>query len=147
MEKQCCHRSRWKTGIGPFFGRFLISLIFILAGVGKALDFKGAVDSLASTGIPGASVWIFIALVMELVGGILLLLGWFTPFAVYVLMIFLLPVTFIFHGFWNYPDAERALQLSIFLRNLTIYGGLLLLLSFGPGRWSIDATRCTRPRE
>lgn len=81
---------------------------------------------------------------MELVGGILLILGWYTHLAVYILMIFLLPTTLIFHGFWNYVGVDAALQFSIFLKNLVIYGALLLLLSYAPGRWSLDARRCRK---
>ena len=117
----------------------MISLIFILGGLGKILDFGGARDALRMLGIQGAGFYIFIALLMELVGGILLLLGWRNRLAIYILMIFLLPTTLIFHGFWNYSGNEMALQFSIFLKNLVIYGALLLLLSYGPGCWSLDA--------
>jgi len=137
----CCGEYKCPHGAAPFFGRFLISLIFILAGIGKIIDFQGAVDTLRSVGIHGAETYIFIGLLMELSGGILLLLGWYTRLAVCILMIFLLPTTLIFHGFWNYSGPEMALQLSIFLKNLTIYGGLLAYFSYGPGRWSLDACR------
>ncbi len=137
----CCHEPRCTHGAAPFFGRLLISLIFILAGVGKIVAFEEAANSLRSFGISGAEIFIAIGLVMELVGGILLLLGWFTRTAIWILMIFLLPTTLLFHGFWNYSGQEMALQLSIFLKNLTIYGGLLAFYSFGPGRWSLDACR------
>lgn len=141
MEGRCCGETHCSHGALPFLGRFLISLIFILAGLGKIFDFQGAVETMRSIDIGGAEVFIFIGLVMELLGGILLLLGWFTRFAIIVLMIFLLPTTLLFHGFWNYTGSEMALQLSIFLKNLTIYGGLLAFFSYGPGRWSVDACR------
>ena len=138
-ESRCCGEYTCPHGALPFFGRLLISLIFILAGLGKIIDFQGAVDTLSSVGIGGTSIFIFIALLMELIGGILLLIGWFTRIAIWLLMIFLLPTTLIFHGFWNYTGPEMALQLSIFLKNLTIYGGLFAFYSYGPGRWSLDA--------
>lgn len=141
MSTLCCGNAKCTHGPGPFFGRLLISLIFIIAGIGKIFDFQGASDALRSAGIHGAEAFIFIGLLMELVGGILLLLGWFTCLGVILLMIFLFPTTFIFHAFWTYEGAEMALQFSDFLKNLAIYGGLLLLLSYGPGRWSVDATR------
>ena len=145
MDWKCCGEYSCPHGVLPFLGRFLISLIFILAGIGKIVDFQGAVEALKSVGIGAPSFFIFVGLLMELIGGILLLLGWFTRFAIVVLMIFLLPTTLIFHGFWNYTGTEMGLQLSIFLKNLTIYGGLLAFFSYGPGRWSIDACRvCTK---
>jgi len=141
MKGSCCGEYKCPHGAAPFFGRLLISLIFILAGIGKIIDFQGAADTLRSVGVGGANILVFVGLLMELIGGILLLIGWYTRFAVCVLMIFLLPTTLIFHGFWNYTGPEMALQLSIFLKNLTIYGGLLAFFSYGPGRWSVDACR------
>ncbi len=141
MEGSCCSHKGGSHGAAPFFGRLLISLIFILAGLGKIVDFPGAVDALQSVGIRGASVFVFVGLLMELIGGLLLLLGWHTRLGIIILMIFLFPTTLIFHGFWSYTGAEMALQLSIFLKNLTIYGGLLAFYSYGPGRWSVDACR------
>ena len=141
MGSECCGEKSCSPGALPFFGRLLISLIFILAGIGKVIDFPGAVDSLRSVGIQGAQFFIFIALLMELIGGLFLLLGWYTRLGIYILMIFMLPTTLLFHGFWNYTGGEMALQLSLFLKNLAIYGGLLAFLSYGPGRWSLDACR------
>lgn len=135
-ESSCCH------GALPFVGRLLISLIFILAGIGKIVDFEGAVSALREAGLQGAETWIVIALVMELVGGILLLLGWYTRVGIVILMIFLLPTTFIFHAFWALSGPQMALEFSSFLKNIAIYGGLFAFFSFGPGRWSIDACRC-----
>lgn len=128
-----------KTAILSFFGRFLISIIFIIAGVGKILNFSDAELSLEYFNISPAGLYIFIAMIMELIGGILVLLGWNTKIGCCILMIFLIPTTLIFHAFWQYEASEASLQLSLFLRNFSIFGGLLLLFAFGPGEWSIDA--------
>ncbi|MFZ0564872.1 MAG: DoxX family protein [Chlamydiales bacterium] len=136
-----CSTEYKPCGGGPFFGRLLISLIFILGGIGKIIDFKGASDSLSSMGVSGSDIYISIGLLVELIGGILLLIGCYTRFAVYILMIFLFPTTFIFHSFWLYRGVEASMQLSTFLKNLAIFGGLFLILSYGPGNWSIDACR------
>ena len=140
-RRSCCAEYVSAHGPGPFFGRLLISLIFILAGISKIFDFQSTSEALRNMGIQKAEIFIVIAILMELIGGILLLLGWHTRAAIYILMIFLLPTTLIFHSFWHYQGAEMKVQLSNFLKNLTIYGGLLLLLSYGPGRWSVDALR------
>lgn len=141
MKRMCCGEYTCVHRAIPFLGRFLISLIFILAGLGKIFDFQGAVNLMKSVGIQEGEVYIIIGLIIELLGGILLLLGLFTRFAVVLLMIFLFPTTLIFHGFWNYSGQQLALQLSIFLKNLAIYGGLLAYFSFGAGLWSLDACR------
>jgi putative oxidoreductase len=128
-------------GAGPFFGRLLISLIFILSGFAKIFSFKETSEAISNTGLPGSDILAVVALLFEIVGGLLVLLGWYTNFGIYILMIFLLPTTLVFHPFWIYEGAEKLSQQANFLKNLTIYGGLLLLLSYGPGRWSFDARR------
>jgi len=123
----------------PLLGRALLSIIFIIAGIGKIIDFEGAVASLQHMGVQGSTVAIIVGLLLELIGGFMILLGWHTRIGCWLLMIFMLPTTLIFHAFWNFSGADAALQFSLFLKNLTIYGGLILLLSYGPGKWSIDA--------
>jgi putative oxidoreductase len=127
-------------GALPFLARFLISLIFLISGIGKIIDFSGAVLALKQVGVhQGAEIFIGIALFLELLGGLLVLLGWYTRVGCWILMIFLFPTTLLFHAFWRVDGANVALQLSLLLKNLVIYGALLLLQSYGPGRWSMDA--------
>lgn len=140
--KGCCSTETCTPGAGPFFGRLLISLIFILSGVMKIFHFQGVVGALSSFGLEGAEFFAVLAILFELVGGLLILLGWHTRIGVYLLMLFLLPTTFLFHNFLGLQGHEQAEEMAHFLKNLTIYGGLLLLLSYGPGRWSLDARRC-----
>lgn len=142
MNDACCKPVEDSRSAAPFLGRFLISLIFILAGVMKIFIFPETVSALQAVGIQGASIFTVVALLFELVGGLLILAGWYTRFGVYLLMIFLVPTTLIFHGFWNFEGHDQAEQMSHFLKNMAIFGGLLLLWSYGPGRWSIDACRC-----
>ena len=123
---------------GPFWGRVLISLIFIIGGLSKIFDFGGSAATLRGMGIDNAVFYVLIGLLLELIGGILLILGLYTRIAVYLLMIFLLPTTFVFHSFWLFHGSQMVTQFSTFLRNLAIYGGLLLIWSWGPGCWSLD---------
>lgn len=136
-----CDTYHCQHGAGPFFGRLLLSIIFILAALGKIFDFEGGVNLLRQMGVQGAPVFFTIGLLMELIGGLMILFGWHTRLGVYILMIYLIPVTLMIHNFWGYEGADMAIQLQLFLKNLAIYGGLLLLLSYGPGRWSLDAKR------
>ncbi len=134
-------------GIGPFAGRFWLCLIFLYAGVDKIVHFQEMGEICTVLGLGGGNIYLFLSIVFELVGGLLLLLGWNTRLGCLILMLYLLPVTLIFHGFWNYEGAERALQITMFLKNLTIYGGLFLLATYGPGRWSLDASTITTPKK
>lgn len=137
---RCCHGY---CGGSVFLGRLLLSMIFILAGLSKLFMFNEAVDALKGAGIQsGTHIYIAIALIMEILGGLMILFGCFTRLGCWILMVFLLPTTLIFHAFWRYQGIEYALQIANFLKNLAIYGGLILLVSYGPGRWSVDARCC-----
>jgi putative oxidoreductase len=137
--KKTCGECESFHKIGPFLGRLFISLIFILAGAGKISDFSGGVKFIEQMGIPAAQLLIVIALILELGCGLLILLGCYTRLASWLLVIFLIPITVIFHAFWNYEGDQMASQMSNFFKNIAIMGGLILLASYGPGRWSVDA--------
>lgn len=132
-------------------GRILLSFIFLLAAVNKIIDWHGSEDALIqamnhtlsafqgvdwlqdsiSFLIPWASMLLVIALVFELVGGLFLFFGVKVRFGALLLLLFLIPTTFFFHSFWTFQDADRHLQMTIFLKNLSIFGGLLLVLAYG----------------
>lgn len=132
-----------KNSATAFLGRVFVSLLFILGALFKIFYFRESVDILNNVGIYNlASFYVALALILELVGGVLLLLGWHTCLASLLLMIVLVPSTFIFHSFWEYQGMQAELQASLFFKNVAIFGALLLLSTFGPGRCSLDAKRC-----
>jgi putative oxidoreductase len=137
--KKTCGECESLHTAGALIGRFLLSLIFILAGFGKITGFSEAVDSLKQMNIPAAHLLIVITIIIELGCGLLILFGWYTRLASWILVIFLIPVTLMFHDFWNYEQEEMVVQMSNFLKNLSIMGGLILLACYGSGRWSLDA--------
>ena len=118
--------------------RILVVLIFVVAGAGKLAGFQGTVAMMSSMGIPWPSYLLSAALVLELAGAILVLLGWNTRLGAILLIIFLIPVTLIFHDFWAAPPEDKQEQLFQFLKNLSTIGGLLLLYVHGPGPVSLD---------
>jgi putative oxidoreductase len=128
----------YNVSAGPFWGRFLISLIFILASIGKMAAFDLNVAFLHEASVDVVPFFIVLGLILQFIGGVLLLFGLCTRIAVYILMIYQFPVLFIFHSFWHYEGMEMFRQLGNFMRMLVIYGGLLLLWSYGPGTWSLD---------
>ncbi len=146
MKKSKRESSRFGSeSLGPFLGRLFISLIFIFAGFGKLFALEPTVEAFKALGFGQtlAMVGSITALALEIVGGLLVLLGLWTRLGVILLMIFLLPATLMFHNFWILEPPHSGMQLAHFLKNLTIYGGLILLLCHGPGRWSVDG----RPRK
>ena len=109
------------------FGRILLSLLFILSALSKIGAWAPLVQQLNGKGIPYAPFFLGAALVIELVGGLTLLLGWHARLGAWLLFLYLIPTTVIMHNFWAYTGEEQQVQLVNFLKNLAIMGGLLLV--------------------
>src|SRR4051812_33247284 len=108
-------------------GRTLVSIIFILSGINKVSDWAGNSQYMATQGMPLIPLFLSAAILIELAGGLSLLLGWFTGWSATLLFLYLIPTTLIFHNFWAYTGMEQQTQLVNFLKNLAIMGGLLLV--------------------
>lgn len=136
-----------------FLGRLCFSMIFIFSGINKIMNwdateqmlinqtldvfsksyhFSWAKDLLDSI-LPVMPTLLIIAIAIELLGGALILFGIQVRLGAFILCLFLIPVTFLFHNFWDLEGREMELQLSIFLKNLSIFGGGLILLAYGKG--------------
>jgi putative oxidoreductase len=119
-------------------GRILLILLFLDSGYGKIGGFAGTAGYIGSAGLPMPEVVAGAALVVELAAGVMVAIGWKTRWAAAALAVFTLIATFFFHNYWAMPQAQQAMQKLMFLKNLAIVGGLLLLMAFGPGRFSVD---------
>ena len=122
-------------------GRILMAWFFIIPGIGKLTGFAGAVGYAKSAGMPMAEVGVAIGLLIEIGGGLALLLGWGTRYAAALLAFFTLVATVIFHAYWNVPAEAVAVTKLLFNKNIAIVGGLLAFAAFGAGAWSLDAKR------
>lgn len=127
--------------IMPLVGRILISVIFLLSGITKVMNFSGMVAFMASKGMPMPNVMIAGALVVEILGALCLITGFQTRIAALIMFLYLIPATLMFHNFWAMQGAMRADNQINFLKNLAIMGGLLMAAAYGPGRLSVDASR------
>jgi putative oxidoreductase len=79
---------------------------------------------------------------LALVGGLSILLGYKAKIGAWLLVLFLVPVTLLMHNFWTVKDPMMAqMQMAMFLKNVTMLGGALLISQFGAGRLSVDAKR------
>ena len=112
-------------------GRILLALIFIVAGVGKISDPAGTAGYMQSVGLPGFLVWPTIAL--EVLGGIAIIIGFQTRIAAFALAAFTLAAAALFHT--NFADPMQSIM---FMKNLSMAGGLLLLAASGATAWSVD---------
>jgi putative oxidoreductase len=119
-------------------GRVLLALMFLLSGIGKIGGFEGTVGYIGSVGLPLPSVLAAGALVLEIVAGIALIIGYKTRWAALALALFTLVAAFLFHNYWAMPAGQQMMQQIIFLKNLAVTGGLLMLAMAGAGAWSVD---------
>ncbi|KQY13381.1 DoxX family protein [Rhizobium sp. Root482] len=117
-------------------GRILLSIIFILAGFGKFTGLAGTAGYFGSMGLPMPMVTAVVVALVELVGGLAILLGFFTRPASYLLAAFCLATAFVAHF-----DFADQMQMINFQKNLAMAGGFLVLAAFGPGALSVDARR------
>jgi putative oxidoreductase len=128
---------------GTVLGRFLLVLIFLAAGFGTIFDFAKTETLMKDLGMPGSlTPYLLVgAIAFEILGGLLVILGLWTRLGAALLIIFLLAVTPIFHAFWKIaPEKamERQNEMINFMKNLSILGGLLILVARGGGLCSLD---------
>ena len=112
-------------------GRIFISLIFLLAGVGKIFNYEGTIGYMESYGIPG--YLLIPAIVIEILFPLLVIIGYKTKFSAMILSLFAILLALIFH-----TDFSNQMQLMSFLKNFAIAGGFLILFVKGAGKYSID---------
>ncbi len=127
--------------IVPLVGRVLLALLFVVSGFGKVSHYDATAGYMASAGMPLIPLLLPATILVELGGGLLLIIGLFTRPVAVLLALFTIPVTLTFHHFWDLPAAQAAMQQIHFLKNLSIIGGLLMLYSYGAGSISVDGRR------
>lgn len=115
-------------------GRILLALIFIISGLGKIANPADTAGFMESMGVPGMFVWPTIAL--EVLGGIALVIGFKTRIAAFALAVFSIAAAVIFHH-----DFADQMQMIMFLKNLSIAGGLLLLSASGALALGVDCRK------
>jgi putative oxidoreductase len=119
-------------------GRILMGAIFLNAGVRKLLGFAGTVGYFSKLGFPAPEVFAVLAILIEIGGSILLIVGWKTRWVAWLLALFVLIAAFAAHRFWQFDASQYANQMNHFMKNLAIIGGLLFVATFGPGSASVD---------
>ncbi len=115
-------------------GRILIAAIFVWSGYGKIVGYAGTQAYMAAHGLPG--ILLPLVILLELGGGILILLGWQTRIVAALFVVFNLAAALLFHA--DLADQGQAIN---FMKNVAIAGGFLFLVAFGPGAWSLDGRR------
>jgi len=124
-------------------GRILLSGVFIGSGLSKVIAFSMMTGYVAAKGLPMPAVALGIAAAVEILGGLAVLAGFKTKIASWILFLYLIPTTFVFHNFWALQGMEKMDNQAHFMKNLAIMGGLLILAASGAGGYSVDARKTT----
>jgi putative oxidoreductase len=124
---------------GALTGRILLAALFIPAGISKIVGFEGTVGYIASVGLPLAAVAAITAIVVELIAGLALLVGYRIKLAAVILAVFTLLATVLFHNFWAMPADQAYMQQLMFMKNIAVVGGLLMVAALGGGTWVLGA--------
>jgi len=119
-------------------GRICFAAVFITSGIGHFSD--DTIAYAAGHGLSNANILVPLSGVMAIAGGLSILLGVLARAGAWLLVLFLLPITFFMHDFWNVTETAAAhMQQVQFYKNIAMLGGALVIIYFGAGPLSIDA--------
>jgi putative oxidoreductase len=121
--------------------RILLAAMFVASGLSKFGNLSGTANYIASGGLPMASLLAPAVAALELFGGLALIVGFQTRWVALALALFTLAASVLFHAFWAVPAEQAFVQQLMFMKNLGVAGGMLMLFSFGAGPGSLDARR------
>lgn len=111
----------------PFIGRLLLSVIFFTSAISKSFGWAGNVEYMSTKHLPLIPLLLGSALLIEALGSLCLITGFAARLAATVMFLYMIPVTFLLHDFMG----------TQFQKNLGVMGGLLMVASFGPGRFAL----------
>ena len=127
-------------GVIALVGRILIAAIFVMSGAGKIAQPAANIAYMTAAGLPMAPIGLVVAALIELGGGIGLILGYRTRLVATGLALFALVTAFVFHS--DFSDQNQFIH---FFKNVAVAGGLVQIVAFGAGRLSLDALFRGRP--
>lgn len=119
-------------------GRILFSIIFISAGFNHLKGFTHTVEMAKKTKAPFPQLSAAAMSLFALVGGLSVAFGFYSKIGAFLLIIFLIPTTFIIHRFWGLPNDQKQIQTVHFFKNLSLMGASLMILYFGSGPLSLN---------
>ena len=122
-------------------GRLLIAVMFMQSGYEKLTDLAGTAGYIASGGLPNSTALAALTGVFELVAGLAIAIGFKARWAALLLAGFTLLASFLYHAYWSAPADQQMVVQLLFMKNMAIVGGLLVLTALGAGPASIDSRR------
>lgn len=125
-------------------GRIFLSAIFLFEAVDSTLFFDKTKITMTQYGLNwNQDMLLYCAIFLLLVGGLMVLLGYRSTLGAIMLLMYWIPVTFMVHDFWMYPKDQVRIQSILFMKDIAIIGGLLMLVGKGSGRYSIKRLLAT----
>jgi len=124
--------------MGSLLGRIMLAYIFIAAGIEKIFGASATMQYMATAGLPHSLVpeLFVLTVIVEVLGGLMLIFGWHAELAALITFLYMIPVTMIFH-----VSTGQTIEWE---KNLAIMGGLLMVAALGPGGFSFNGTRGVR---
>jgi putative oxidoreductase len=127
---------------GPLtlLARLMLCAIFLMSAVGNKIpNFSDVAHKyMAPKGIPAPELMLVGAIVFLVVGSLSVIVGYKARFGAALLLVFLVLATYFFHDFWNLAGRQQQEQMTQFLKNLSIFGGMLFIVANGAGPMSLD---------
>lgn len=125
--------------ISPLMGRALLAWYFLSSALGIMSNFEGTSQLMMMKHVPAPQLLLVGVLMVLILGGLSLLIGFHTRAGALMLFAFTLIVSMLMHDFWKIANPiDRAADYEVFARNVAIAGGLLLLVGMGPGAFALD---------
>ncbi|MEQ1745670.1 MAG: DoxX family protein [Saprospiraceae bacterium] len=131
--------------VTDLIGRIFLSAIFFFESLDSALYFEQTKESMTHHGLTwNQDMLLYGAILFLFMGGTMVLLGYRSSLGAIMLLMYWIPVTFIIHDFWTYAnDVELRIHKILFMKDMAIIGGLLMLLGKGSGRYSVKRLLAT----
>jgi putative oxidoreductase len=127
-----------------FVARLGLASLFLFSGTQKMTHLHDAAAWAASRGVPFASQLMPLAALFEIAAGLMLVVGWRARAAAVALAAWIIVLGPLFHPFWNVPPQNWQVVIDDFFHHLVMFGGMIYVGVFGPGRWCLPARRVGR---
>lgn len=124
-------------------GRILLASMFVLAGVDKLTHIDETASYLTTGGLPASSFLVVVSGLFEVSSGLAVATGFLARWAALALATFTLLVSLLFHRYWSVPADQQLVTQLLFMKNVCIAGGMLVLAALGPGPGSLGPHRST----
>ena len=132
------YRKRKMKDIIDLIGRILLSFIFLYEAYDSIFYFKETKAAMTAYGVDwNQNLLLYASIFLLVLGGTLVLTGYRSALGAFLLVLYWIPMTFIVHSYWTYPEDAQRIQAILFTKNLAILGGLLIVCVNGSAKYSI----------